>query len=250
MSSEKTVDSYDFMDLWFVKINAQGEIQWQQTYGGNSTDWRPGIYPSMEPGYMVGAMSASDASFDKSEDSRGGRDFWMFRISEEGEKCWDITLGGNDDDQPMYGFEDRDGNFILAGWSDSGASGDKSGTSRGGRDGWIVKISQPQVDPPSVNIPEPYIACDNNNDGFAEFDLSTLEEDIIGNQSGLNIRYFDVNGNSLPSPMPEEFTNTIEGNQIITAKISRTDNSCSSVSIEFELALDENCEKEEEKGGK
>lgn len=250
ISGDKTVGTNGFIDLWVVKINSRGDILWQQTYGGNSTEWLSNFYPSPEGGYMVGAMSGSDPGFDKTESNRGDRDFWIFHISEAGEKCWDKTLGGSSADQPMHGFVDNEGNYVLAGWTDSEASGDKTEPSRGGRDGWVVKISRPQIDPPSVTIPQPYIACDNNDDGFAEFDLSTLEEDIIGNQTGLEVKYFDANGNSLPSPLPDKFTNTIKGNQIITAKITRIDNTCSSISIQFELALDDSCKKEEKGSGR
>ena len=247
VSGDRTIPTNGSTEFWILKLNAVGNIQWQTKIGGNDTDWLASVSPSKDSGYILGGMSYSGVGGDKTESNVGDRDYWIVKISEEGEKCWDKTLGATGMDQPWSGFEDDDGNYVLAGWTDSGASGDKSGTSRGGRDGWIVKISQPQVDPPSVNIPQPYIACDNNNDGFAEFDLSTLGEDIIGDQTQLKITYFDMNGNSLASPMPKEFTNTIEGNQIITAKISRIDNSCSSTSIEFELVLDDNCEKEEEK---
>ncbi len=243
ISGDKTVGTNGFDDLWLVKINATGDIQWQQTYGGNSTEWLSNLHPSKDGGYFVGAMSGSDAGYDKSENSQGGRDYWMFKISEDGDKCWDKTLGGIGDDQPMFGFEDREGNYVLAGWTDSDASGDKTQISRGGRDGWVVKIKPLEIVPPSVNTPDPYIACDENGDGFAEFDLSDLQQDILEDQTDLEISYFDKEGNSLPSPLPDKFTNTIKGNQIITARVTDVDNSCASVTIEFTLALDDSCKK-------
>lgn len=248
ISGNKTVGTKGFIDLWVVKINSRGDILWQRTYGGNSTEWLANFYPSPNGGYMIGAMSGSDPGFDKTESNRGDRDFWIFHISEEGEKCWDKTIGGDSADQPMHGFIDLEGNYVLAGWTDSDASGDKSEVSRGGRDGWVVKIKSPDIIPISVNTPEPYIACDNNKDGFAEFDLETLEEDIIGGQTGLEITYTDANGNTLPSPMPAKFTNTTKGNQIIKARVSRLNDSCSSVIVEITLALDATCKKEKGKG--
>ncbi|WP_423818380.1 hypothetical protein V5739_12160 [Salinimicrobium sp. TIG7-5_MAKvit] len=63
-------------------------------------------------------------------------------------------------DQLMRGFVDVEGNYMLAGWTDSGASGDKSQVSRGSRDGWVIKLDPPELDLPSVNTPDPYIACE------------------------------------------------------------------------------------------
>ena len=247
ISGDKTVGSKGFSDLWVVKINGRGDILWQQTYGGNSEEWFSNFYPSPKGGYMIGAMSGSDPGFDKTESNRGDRDFWIFHISEEGEKCWDKTIGGSSTDQPQYGFVDTEANYVLAGWTDSDVSGDKTENSRGGRDGWVVKIKPLEIVPPIVNTPDPYIACDENNDGYAEFDLSDLQQDILGNQTDLRISYYDSEGNRLPSPLPEKFTNTIKGNQIITARVSNIQNSCSSVTIEVNLDLDNSCKKE--KGG-
>ena len=53
---------------------------------------------------------------------------------------WDITIGGNSNDD----FRDlditSDGGYIIGGNSYSGLSGDKSQPSKGGSDYWIVKL--------------------------------------------------------------------------------------------------------------
>ncbi|WP_296322318.1 T9SS type B sorting domain-containing protein [Winogradskyella sp.] len=79
------------------------------------------------------------------------------------------------------------------------------------------------VTQPSINQPNNLYACDIG-DGFALFDTSTLEEQIIGNQSGLNIQYFDSNNNPLPSPLPADFQNTTPFSQTILVRVEDASN--------------------------
>src|SRR5690606_20532181 len=56
---------------------------------------------------------------------------------------------------------------------------------------------------PIANILNELIGCDDNNDGISEyFNTSNIESQVLGNQTGLQVSYFDVNGNPLPSPLP------------------------------------------------
>ncbi len=53
---------------------------------------------------------------------------------------WDKTAGGNDDDLCMDIIQTADGGYVASGRSRSGISGDKTETSRGGIDYWLIKI--------------------------------------------------------------------------------------------------------------
>lgn len=48
-------------------------------------------------------------------------------------------------------------------------------------------------------------ACDEDYDGIIGFDTSNIEPTILGNQTGLIIKYFDENNIALPSPLPNPF---------------------------------------------
>ncbi|NER16777.1 T9SS type B sorting domain-containing protein [Spongiivirga citrea] len=62
-------------------------------------------------------------------------------------------------------------------------------------------------------------SCDENNDGFADFNTSTIEQEVLGTQTGVKVRYFDENGTELPSPLPNPFTNTIANLQTIRVRV-------------------------------
>ncbi|MDO1512408.1 T9SS type B sorting domain-containing protein [Maribacter confluentis] len=71
------------------------------------------------------------------------------------------------------------------------------------------------------------IGCDDNGDGISEyFDTSMVESQVLNNQMNLTVSYFDANGNSLPSPLNNPYTNTIAGEETITVRVTNTQTSC------------------------
>lgn len=91
---------------------------------------------------------------------------------------------------------------------------------------------------PQINKPASKYACDEGN-GFATFDMSNLETEIIGNQSGLKITYFDSNGNQLPIPLPTSFKNTQSKSQTIKVKVESEVNSLCNAETSFDLIVNE-----------
>ena len=41
-------------DVWVVKVDWEGEILWERTFGGSSNDWGNSIAPTADGGYIVG----------------------------------------------------------------------------------------------------------------------------------------------------------------------------------------------------
>lgn len=69
-------------------------------------------------------------------------------------------------------------------------------------------------------------SCDDNTDGIATFDLSNVMPTLLGNQTGMLVDFFDGNGQILPNPLPNIYTNTISNQEIITAKITNPLTNC------------------------
>jgi len=91
---------------------------------------------------------------------------------------------------------------------------------------------------PQINKPANKYACDEGN-GFATFDMSNIETEIIGNQSGLKVMYFDNNGNQLASPFPALFRNTQSKSQTIKVKVENQINSLCNSETSFDLLVNE-----------
>jgi|SRR6185436_7353392 len=136
--------SYDY---WIIKTNASGIKQWDKDFGGTGDDYLYSIHQTMDGGYILGGSSASGISGDKSKanhDSLGiSYDYWILKTDSMGTKQWEKSYGGNHYDFFSNVMQTTDGGYIIAGYSNSDSSGDKTqpnwDTSATGFDFWIVK---------------------------------------------------------------------------------------------------------------
>lgn len=140
ISGEKTEASLG-QDYWVVRLNTLGEIEWQNTIGGGSTDFLFAIQPTTDGGYILGGQSFSNISGDKTETSLGGNDYWIVKLNNTGTIDWQNTIGGSGLDNLFSIQQTADGGYILGGHSDSGITGDKTQASMGGYDYWVIKLN-------------------------------------------------------------------------------------------------------------
>src|SRR5206468_963626 len=67
-------------------------------------------------------------------------DYWLVRLDPAGLQMWDRSIGGSGFDFLNKVEETRDGGFILGGYSNSGADGDKTSPGIGRSSAWIVRL--------------------------------------------------------------------------------------------------------------
>jgi hypothetical protein len=146
ISGDKTENSHGSADYWIVKTDASGNIQWQKTIGGNSDDVLYTIRQTIDGGYILGGLSGSNISGDKTENNKGVLDYWVVKTTASGNIQWQNTIGGSGDDRLFSIQQTTEGGYILGGFSTSSISGDKTENSKGFSDYWIVKAD------PSGNI--------------------------------------------------------------------------------------------------
>lgn len=140
ISGDKTETNKGGWDFWIVKLDAAGNITWDKTLGGTDEDHFYTIQQTAEGGYILGGNSLSGISGDKTQPSKGGGDYWIIKLNSSGNKLWDKTIGGNLNDILISIKQTSDGNYILGGESQSVISGDKTQSSKGHGDFWIVKL--------------------------------------------------------------------------------------------------------------
>jgi len=145
ISGDKTEASDEYYDYWVVKIDILGNLVWENTIGGNEYDYLYSVCATIDNGCLIGGMSNSPISGDKTDDAyTGSGDYWILKIDSLGNIIWQNAIGGNGTDWLMSIHYANSGGFILGGYSSSNISGDKTENNRGEypltNDYWVVII--------------------------------------------------------------------------------------------------------------
>ncbi|MFN7140046.1 MAG: immunoglobulin domain-containing protein, partial [Limisphaerales bacterium] len=119
--------------------DGDGNILWQQSFGGSESDELQALCLAPDGGYLLGGVSWSGVDGNKMSTNWGGADFWVIKVNTNGVKEWEASYGGSGTDVlsdmiPVYG-----GGYLLGGYSDS-TNDTKTSGSFGGFDYWLVKI--------------------------------------------------------------------------------------------------------------
>jgi len=122
-------------------VSAQNPLNkvWDERYGGTSEDNFMSIQPTTDGGFILGGYSYSNTSGEKSDSCRGSSDYWIIKINSLGVKQWDKTFGGTSIERLQSIILTNDGGYLIGGYSSSGIGGDKTESSWGNEDYWIVK---------------------------------------------------------------------------------------------------------------
>lgn len=139
-NNDITVDPRGGYDYWAVKIDANGNKQWDKRYGGAGDDNLKKIIATDDGGYLLLGHSNSNIFGEKNQNSRGLFDYWVVKIDRLGNFVWDKTFGGGDNEELIDGINTLNGNYTLAGRSKSGISGEKTENNIGNYDFWMVEI--------------------------------------------------------------------------------------------------------------
>lgn len=123
-------------DIWIVKIDSIGNIQWQKSYGGSGGEIANSINQTTDGGYIV-AGSSNSMDGDVS-DNKGGIDYWILKLDNNGLIQWQKSLGGSYNDIANSIQETSDSGYVVLGSSQS-YNGDVS-SNYGWTDCWIVKL--------------------------------------------------------------------------------------------------------------
>lgn len=126
-------------DAWLVKLNANGNIAWQRTYGGSNDDGAYDVQQTIDGGYII-------AGYTKSNDGdvsgfRGATDCWIIKTDAIGNIQWQRCMGGTEMEVATAIRQTPDGGYAFIGYTFSG-NGDvtqhRDNTNR--QDYWLVKL--------------------------------------------------------------------------------------------------------------
>lgn len=123
-------------DIWMVKLDAAGTIDWESTYGGTNLD-EPRAIVETDGGFIVAGYTESDDG--QVIGYHGSGDLWVFKTSPSGALIWQNTLGGTDTDEAL-GMRNTSDNGVIISGSSKSSNGNLT-QNFGNTDVWLVKLS-------------------------------------------------------------------------------------------------------------
>lgn len=123
-------------DYWIIRLDINGYLLWQRSYGGSSVDYAKMVKRTSDNGFIIAGWSASTDGL--VSNNKGNTDYWIVKVDEEGVLQWEKCFGGSDYDFAHAVSQTADGGFIVAGYTHS-TDGDVTGN-QGGTDYWLLKL--------------------------------------------------------------------------------------------------------------
>lgn len=123
-------------DVWVVKVNATGDIEWQKCFGGSALDVGLAIDTAPGGGYIIAGVTES-ADGDVSG-AHGGKEMWVVKLSANGTLEWQKCAGGTLNEVGTSLTVTSSGGYLVAGYTTS-INGDVTGNN-GNEDAWVVKL--------------------------------------------------------------------------------------------------------------
>jgi len=103
-------------DVYVVKLDANGNLQWTKAIGGPSNDESHSLIQTSDGGYAIAGYTYSF--------SAGGRDVYVIKLDANGNLQWTKTIGGPSDDWGLSLIQTSDGGYAIAGHTFSFGAGE------------------------------------------------------------------------------------------------------------------------------
>ena len=113
-------------DVYVIKLDASGNLQWTKTIGGKKEDAGISLIQTSDGGYAIAGYTKSFGA--------GGEDVYVVKLDADGKLQWTKTIGGENDDRGFSIIQTSDDGYAIAG----------STTSFGarGRDVYVIKLDR------------------------------------------------------------------------------------------------------------
>ena len=110
-------------DLWLIKTDSAGQLQWTRTYGGAGFDEGRYVEQTRDGGYIVVGSNSSRGA--------GETDVWLIKLTAQGEMSWSRVFGGRRRDWGHAVHQTSDGGYVIVGSTLSFGAG--------GSDVWLIR---------------------------------------------------------------------------------------------------------------
>jgi hypothetical protein len=103
------------VNMYAVRTDANGDTVWTRAYGGAGMDYAYDVCDAHTGGHVIAGYTTSGGA--------GHEDVYVVRIDAAGDTVWTRTYGGSEPDEGYSVCATSDGNYVVAGRTDSYGSG-------------------------------------------------------------------------------------------------------------------------------
>ncbi len=111
-------------DAWLIRVDGDGQVRWQKTYGGPGDDWLVDVQATPDGGFIAVGFTRSFGA--------GQEDVWVLKLAADGTIHWQKTYGGPKTDQGWSVALTPDGGYLVVGATESFGAGRA--------DYWVLKL--------------------------------------------------------------------------------------------------------------
>jgi uncharacterized delta-60 repeat protein len=111
-------------DFWVLKLDSNGYVEWENTYGGSGDDYSESVQQARDGGFIVAGTTKSFGV--------AGSDIWVLKLGSNGGIEWQKTYGGSGGDYAHSVQQTDDGGYVVAGSTGSFGAGKV--------DFWVLKL--------------------------------------------------------------------------------------------------------------
>jgi len=123
-------------DAWIVKVNPQGDIIEERTYGGSNEDVAYDAIPVSDGGYIFcGKLASIDG--DAADRISGSFSAWFVKLNSAGAIGGKVYLGESDYECGTVALEAANGDYVFAGETNTPGEFDNF---HGGRDAFVLRL--------------------------------------------------------------------------------------------------------------
>ena len=97
-------------DAWVLKLDEEGNILWDKTYGGEENDGAFSVVEAEGQSYIICGYTWSNG--------KGKDDGWVIKIDQNGKVLWERTFGKDDRDRLYSLIGDHDKGYVAVGYTD------------------------------------------------------------------------------------------------------------------------------------
>ena len=199
-ASVSTQGRLDSMQAALVRLNTEGGIVWQQTYGGTGVDIANGVVQLPNGGFAIVGESTSNTGVT----NHGGVDAWIFTIEAGGALIKQYAFGGAGNETFKNVLVSTNNNLIAIGTSNSTDGDVKTAGFKGGKDVVLARFSILEVLPTNARLfggklddeGVSIIAATDSTFAIAATTNSN-DVDVSGNHGGGDIWAFEVGAGAI-----------------------------------------------------